>query len=104
MKKIVTYVINSNDVKSIKEFLSERYFEMMKIFIEDGFYKDLNEMYSCMQYVVSGINSINEDNFIRLVENEDFGYLGLDCMEVFMDEYEDYLINKNKLKIKGHIN
>lgn len=96
MKKIVTYVVNSNDVKSIKEFLSERYFEIIKSFIEDGFYEDLAEMYSCMQHVISLINSINEDNFTRLVGNGDFGYLGLDCLETFMEEYEDYLKNKNQ--------
>ncbi len=96
MKKIVTYVVDSNDVKSIKEFLSERYFEMIADLIKDEVYEDLNRLYSCIQHVISQINSINEDNFIRLVGNEDFGYLGLDCLETFMEEYEDYLKNKNQ--------
>ena len=96
MKKVVTYVFDSNDINSIKEFLSERYFEMIADFIKDGVYKDLNHLYSCIQHVVSQINSINEDNFTRWMGKEIFGYLGLDCMETFIDEYEEYLKNKNQ--------
>lgn len=79
------------DLASIKEFLSDRSLVVLKNLMVEGDIDNIEDLGSNALLLNDLINTLTLENIHMRVGDEEFWMLGIDGMETFIDEYQEYL-------------
>lgn len=79
------------DLTFIKKFLSDRSLNLFKDLLANNDIDNIEDLSSKALQLNDLISTLNLENIYTRVNDEEFWMIGIDGMETFIEEYEDYL-------------
>lgn len=79
------------DLTLIKKFLSDRSLNLFKDLLANNDINNIEDLSSKTLLLNDLISTLSLENIYSVVNGEEFWMIGIDGMETFIEEYEDYL-------------